>query len=170
MAKDTLLKFSGLLRYQLYDCSINYISIEKELIYINNYINIEKVRKGEDAIFTFNLPDVNNNKAVKSCKIAPLLITPFLENAFKYLSHYSNRDKNFINLELVFLDDNILSMTLSNSYDSSFKIKKDSVGGIGLKNVKRRLNLLYPDKKHTLEITTTENIFLVELMLNLNED
>lgn len=170
MAKSTMLQFSGLLRYQLYDCSVNYISIEKELDYINNYINIEKVRKGEDAIFTFNLPNVDDVPMLKKFKIAPLLITPFLENAFKYLSHFSNRDKNFIKLNLNITKAGILTMDLSNSYDDTFKIKKDSSGGIGLENVKRRLQILYPDKKNNLKITASGNVFLVNLMLNINED
>ncbi len=170
MAKNTLLQFSGLLRYQLYECSVDYISIEKELDYINNYINIEKVRKGEDAVFTFKLPNVKDNSIIKKFKIAPLLISPFLENAFKYLSHFSNREKNFITLNLTITKAGILTMDLSNSYDNTFKIKEDSSGGIGLENVKRRMQILYPDKKHQMNISKDGNIFLVNLILDINED
>lgn len=170
MAKNTLLQFSGLLRYQLYDCSVNYISIEKELNYINNYINIEEVRKGEDSIFKFDLPNIEDKPILKKFKIAPLLITPFLENAFKYLSHFSNREKNFITLKLDITSEGILTMNLSNSYDTTFKIKKDSSGGIGLENVKRRLKILYPEEKHGLEILDSNHQFFVKFKLDLNED
>ncbi|WP_422080020.1 sensor histidine kinase [Ulvibacterium sp.] len=170
LAKNTLLQFSGLLRYQLYDCSVNYISLEKELGYLKNYITIEKVRKGEDAIFTFTIPKIEENPDVRKYKIAPLLISPFLENAFKYLSHHSDKEKNHITLELAIQENGFLNMKLSNTFDDTFKIKKDSTGGIGLENVKRRLNLLYPNEKHRLQITSQKNRFLVDLKLDLNED
>jgi len=167
IAKSTLLQFSGLLRYQLYDCSVNYISLEKELNYIGNYIKIEEVRKGEDAIFTFNLPNIDEHESLKKYRIAPLLITPFLENAFKYLSHHSNKNKNFIKLDLTVSEDAILKMHLTNSYEGAFKLKDESIGGIGLVNVKRRLALLYPEGKHELQINHTENTYSVNLTLNL---
>ncbi|MBC3758173.1 histidine kinase [Hyunsoonleella sp. SJ7] len=170
MAKNTLLQFSGLLRYQLYDCGVNFISVEKELNYINNYINIEEVRKGEDAVFTFNLPSVSDDSELKNYKIAPLLITPFLENAFKYLSHHSKRNMNFIDLDLSISNKGVLNMKLVNSFDTMFKTQKDSKGGIGLENVKRRLQLLYPNERHQLDIDASDNEFSVNLILNLNED
>ncbi len=169
-AKNTLLRFSGLLRYQLYDCEVNYVSLEKELDYISNYINIEEIRKGEDAIFMFDVPHIDDNDMLSTYKIAPLLITPFLENAFKYLSHYSNRNKNFIKLDLQISESGILNMHLSNTYDNLYKIKEESNGGIGLENVRRRLGILYPDGKHELVITNSDNIFSVNLILNLTND
>ena len=170
MAKETLLQFSGLLRYQLYDCSGNYIPLEKELNYIRNYINIQKVRKGKDAVFDFKLPDTDENSVIKKYKIAPLLITPFLENAFKYLSYHSNPKNNFITLDFKLPASGILDLAITNSYDNTFKSQNESVGGIGLNNVKKRLNLLYPKEKHQLEITQTKNTFIVKLIIDLNEN
>lgn len=170
IAKKTLLQFSGLLRYQLYDCSVNSISLEREVTYISNYMHIEKVRKGEDVMFQLELPQFEENPIYSNYKIAPLLFTPFLENAFKYVSFYSNREKNFINLNLKITDSGILHFTLSNSFDDTLKRNEISVGGIGLNNVKRRLNLLYPNEKHQLNITEYNNVFLVKLMINLNEN
>ena len=170
MARNTLLQFSGLLRYQLYDCSVNYISLEKELQYIHNYINIEKVRKGEDAVFNFSLPEIENNSTIASFKIAPLLITPFLENAFKYLSFHANREKNCIDLDLEIMQSGILNLKLVNSYDHTIKRGEKSSGGIGLENVKRRLDILYSDGKHRLEVSDAGDKFIVNLMINLNED
>jgi hypothetical protein len=169
-AKNTLLQFSGLLRYQLYDCGVNFIALEKELEYISNYLNIEEVRKGEDAVFKFKLPNIIENESLKKYKVSPLLITPFLENAFKYLSHYSDTKKNFINLDLKISEKGILNMELSNSFDYKFKMSVENKGGIGLENVKRRLDILYPEEKHTLEINKSDNVFLVNLILNLNEN
>lgn len=170
MARDTLLQFSGLLRYQLYDCGVNYISLEKELNYISNYINIEQVRKGEDAVFTFNLPDKEDNHLLKKYKIAPLLLTPFIENAFKYLSFHSCQTNNFINMDFNVSESGVLHLKLSNSFDRTFKTRKDNVGGIGLENVKRRLKLLYPNGKHQLNISSTQNVFTLNLKIDLDEN
>ncbi|MFC2101523.1 sensor histidine kinase [Bacteroidota bacterium] len=169
-AKETLLQFSGLLRYQLYECSEEFISLPKELAYISNYLNIEEVRKGEDAMFTFDLPKDGSSSSLGNYKIAPLLISPFLENAFKYLSHHSDRKMNILFFKMEIHEPGILTMTLKNSHDPKIKTHYHGAGGIGLENVKRRLSILYPDGKHDLKIEQDNEMYRVELMIKLNEN
>ncbi|PLW94116.1 MAG: hypothetical protein C0591_13345 [Marinilabiliales bacterium] len=169
-AKETLLQFSGLLRYQLYECNEEFISLPKELEYISNYLNIEEVRKGEDAMFTFDLPKDGPGSSPGNYKIAPLLITPFLENAFKYLSHHSERKRNIVFFKMDINEYGVLTMTVKNSHDPKMKTNYPGTGGIGLENVKRRLSILYPDGKHELKITQDNEMYHVELMIKLNEN
>nr|WP_299342936.1 histidine kinase [Allomuricauda sp.] len=168
LAKDTLLQFSGLLRYQLYQGNVDFISLNKELEYLRNYIRIEEVRKGEDAMFSIEFPNLDDER-LSVLKIAPLLISPFLENAFKYLSHNSDRNRNFVNIDLA-MKDAELYFRIENSTDSKLKKGPESNGGIGLANVKRRLGLIYPDGRHELKIDPEGNTFTVELKLKLNEN
>ncbi|UJH69190.1 sensor histidine kinase [Allomuricauda sp. SCSIO 65647] len=168
LAKHTLLQFSGLLRYQLYECNVDFISLQKELEYLKNYVNIEEIRKGEDAVFSIDFPDMSDNQ-FKGLKIAPLLISPFLENAFKYLSHNSERERNYVNIALG-VTGNVLHIFIENSTDPKLKKKPESEGGIGLVNVKRRLALMYPNDKHQLTISSEDRKFQVELILSLHEN
>ncbi len=159
IAKSTLLKFSDLLRYQLYDCQDDFISLEKELGHIKAYVEMEKIRKGEDATIQLSLPSM-----IRSEKISPLLFTPFLENAFKYVSNEDEGSKNQISISFR-LKEEQLHFEVENTVDDT---KPMSKGGIGITNVKKRLALLYPNKHH-LDIFEKENRYIVRLNLDLNE-
>ena len=155
-ASETLIKLSDLLRFQLYDCSDEVIAIEKELEYLQNYIALEKLRKG-DKIKVEYMPEGN----LAGFQIAPFLLIPFLENAFKFVSNNGN-GLNEIRFRLTRTDDQ-LTAVFYNTHDA---LPKGPVGGIGLKNVKRRLELLYPNR-HTLDIEQTPNTYTVTLTLTL---
>ena len=155
-ASETLIKLSDLLRFQLYDCSDEVIAIEKELEYLQNYIALEKLRKG-DKIKVEYTPEGN----LAGFQIAPFLLIPFLENAFKFVSNNGN-GLNEIRFRLTRTDDR-LTAVFYNTHDA---LPKGPVGGIGLKNVKRRLELLYPNR-HTLDIEQTPNTYTVTLTLTL---
>ncbi|NOT73604.1 MAG: histidine kinase [Cyclobacteriaceae bacterium] len=156
LAAETLIKLSDLLRFQLYDCSDEKIAIEKELEYLQNFISLEKIRKGEKVSVDFRLTG-----NLSGFQIAPFLLIPFLENAFKYVST-KNDHLNQIEIHLD-RQNNIFTASFTNSTDHNIK---NEVGGIGHKNVKRRLDLLYQNK-HELKLTDSGNTYKAVLTLEI---
>ncbi len=157
LAKQTLLQFSGLLRYQLYE-SNTHILLEKELDYVLKYIKIEETRKGSDIQLDYDIISENS-----TLKIAPLLLIPFIENAFKHCSNHIDNSANTIKIKIEEVDGK-LNLNVVNSYDNL--IYKNSVGGIGLNNVQKRLFLLYRNQ-HELEIKKDKTNHIVNLSINL---
>lgn len=157
IAKSTLLKFSDLLRYQLYECQDDSISLAKELSHVNSYIEMERIRRGDDLNISLALPG-----SIGDYEISPLLFTPFLENAFKYVSNDDDGSKNKVDITFEIIDDQ-LNFNIENTVDDNSKLPQ---GGIGIANVRKRLELLYP-QKHNLEISEFENRFKVEINLTL---
>jgi two-component system LytT family sensor kinase len=157
-ARDSLHTFSEMLRYQLYDCNGDTTAIEKELAYLHDYIEVQKLRRDSNTAIEFSV-----SGELSGFSIAPLLLIPFVENAFKHLSHYSNKlDIVYIKLER---NGQQLLFTVHNSTETNTRqtgmIRQ---GGIGLKNVRRRLELLYPGK-HTLSVEPGIDTFTVQLKL-----
>jgi sensor histidine kinase YesM len=157
-ARQTLLQFSGLLRYQLYDCNSRTIEIEKEVRYLEDYIRLQKLRK--DSQYEVGVTIGEN---VKGFSITPLLLVPFVENAFKHISHHVD-ERNFIKVALS-RSNGSLHFMVENSKDEGQQ-GTEPTGGIGLGNVKRRLELLYPGK-YNLQISDSPTIYKVELNLEL---
>ncbi|MEO8712434.1 MAG: histidine kinase, partial [Parafilimonas sp.] len=155
-AKQTLEKISDMLRYQLYECNNEKISIEKELAYIKNYIELQKLRKEKTFEINFTYDD-----NIKNFEIAPLLFIPFIENAFKHLSNFKNQP-NIVNVSIKKLDGKI-DLRVLNSISGISKSNE----GIGLKNVKRRLELIYANK-HSLVINKQESCFEVTLSIEIS--
>lgn len=154
-ARSSLLKFADILRYQLYDCNDELVPVIKEIEYLDNYIKIQKLRKGTDFKIDFSFDTIWNDG-----KVAPLLLIPFVENAFKHVSAFTDRE-NSISIALEKKDE-FLQFTCTNTFD-----KADSVNhGLGIANVKRRLELIYPGK-HALTINSRENVFDVHLKIDL---
>jgi len=158
LAKTTLHKFSNLLRYQLYECNDELIPLDQELNYLENFITLEQIRKGSDATIQWEINADDRRKT-------PLLLTPFIENAFKYLSHHLDSTQNVLNIQLD-IEENSLDLEVFNTFVKSEKPKEKS-GGLGLKNVKRRLALLYPGK-HRLKIQEEMNVYKVSLNIQLD--
>jgi len=160
LAQATLARFSDMLRYQLYECNFAEVPIEKEVDYLNNYIELEKLRKG-----TVLSIDYTTGVSVSNFLISPLLIIPFIENAFKHVSNFSDK-KNFVAISLNY-GDNLLKLIVRNSIE-----KEDSwrpgktVGGIGQDNTKRRLKLIYPDR-HELAIKHDTETYFVSLTIQI---
>jgi two-component system LytT family sensor kinase len=164
-ARDVLLRFSGLLRYQLYECNEEFIPISKELDYIKNYLKMEEVRKGEDAVFDIDIP--LEELEASSLRIAPLIFTPFLENAFKYLSMHTEKEKNKLEVSIS-IANGALDFRVENTINKELAKRQESgSGGIGLENVKRRLSLLYPER-HQLYTKEGGSRFVAQLKLKLN--
>ncbi len=157
-ARGALHKFSGMLRYQLYEMNGDRIPIEKEIHYLKDYVDLQKLRRDENYAVEFNC-----SPNVKEFSIEPLLLVPFVENAFKHISHHKDQ-LNFIKLEMG-MNNGTFHFTLENSKDAVEKTT-DKHAGIGLNNVQRRLALLYPEK-HQLKITNEMNTFNVDLIIKI---
>lgn len=154
-APDVVLKLSELMRYMLYESNERLVSIDKELDYIKNYTALEQLRLGEKSDVHLSITGLVNNQ-----KIAPLLFSPFLENSFKHgISAQVEKAWVVINLEI---EEDGLDFEVVNSKPKNPIDRK--VGGIGLSNVKRRLQLLYPDK-HELVVTDKEDSYNINLKL-----
>ncbi|MFI5155354.1 MAG: sensor histidine kinase [Chitinophagales bacterium] len=157
-ARQTLLQFSDLLRYQLYDCNADMVDIEREVAYLKDYCHLQQLRK--DSSYVVDIKTEN----VAGFRIVPLLLIPFLENAFKHISHFSDK-KNFVNVRIC-RKENRFQFKVSNSKeDAQSNIKLRS--GIGLANVKRRLELIYPGR-YSLAIDDRDGIYDVELELEIH--
>ena len=157
VARDTLSAFSEMLRYQLYECNGKEVSIEKEVNYLRNYVDLQRHRKDDNYRITFSANDC------KGFTIVPLLLIPFIENAFKYVSHFPTGNEIRIDLRR---SDGLFELIVFNTKDQS-AINPSDAHGIGLKNVKRRLELLYPNK-HELQINDLPGSFEVRLKIKLN--
>lgn len=160
-ARQALHKFSEMLRYQLYECNGDKIPIEKEVSYLKDYIDLQKLRK-EDNFFI----DFTSSPAIGGFLIEPLLLMPFVENSFKHISHFNNGQPNKVTIDLS-KENNFFCFRINNTMDGIQLKELISNGGIGLTNVKRRLELLYPGT-HVLSITEKENEFIVDLKLLLD--
>lgn len=158
-ARQTLLQFSDLLRYQLYDCNADSIAIEKELVYLKNFVQLQQMRKDNNYDITV---DINNN--VSGFSITPLLLIPFVENAFKHISNHTDA-VNFVHICMKKENDQLV-FRVENSKDNS--TSTETRGGIGLANVRRRLELIYPGR-HTLHIQNNSSIYTVQLQLSLDK-
>lgn len=155
-ARETLGKFSDMLRYQLYECNGSLIAIEKELAYLKSYVELQKLRRnGNDAIeFTID-------GELRGFSLPPMLLIPFVENAFKHLSNATNRE-NEVHIGLN-RSGNAMVLSVVNTTDEN---AQTTLNGIGLKNVKRRLELLFPNQ-HALEIQRTSGQYKVNLTLKI---
>jgi len=151
---ETILKLSNMLRYVLYDCNIQKVPIKLEIAYILNYIDLEKIKSEEAQNIVF---DYTN--AVGTLKIEPMIFIPFIENSFKH-SNIEEAGKGWVEICLR-TEKNKIVFTCINSFNPKTSTE-NSAKGIGLFNVKRRLQLLYP-KNHCLHIEKTENKFTVHL-------
>jgi len=156
VAAETLIKLSDLLRFQLYDCLDEKIPIEKEMEYLKNFVALEKIRKGEKIMVELII-----GEGMSGFMIAPFMLIPFLENAFKHVSTSSDRE-NKISIRFSRTDDRFTA----SFFNTSDNLKRNEVGGIGLKNVKRRLELLYA-YKHELVIKEENNTYSVNLSMTI---
>ena len=156
----TLVKFADMLRYQLYECNTDEIPIEKEIGYLDNYIELEKLRKGKEVQTRYTV-----GAGACNFSIAPLLLIPFVENAFKYVSNCPQKN-NFVAVYLNYQDD-IFELSVENTMDEDNVMPKDKTwGGIGLENVRRRLELIYKGR-HALDISTKDDIYSVLLTIKV---
>lgn len=153
-------ELSNLMRYMLYESNASFVSLKKEIDYIESFIEIQKLRYDEED-FIINFDKKGNPEQIK---IAPMVLLPFVENAFKH--GFSMDESSIIKILLDVTDGNIYFRVKNKTFEHSGV--SESASGIGLENVKRRLELIYPNQ-HKLEISKKEDRFTVELNIKTNE-
>ncbi len=158
---DVILKLSEILRYMLYECNEPKVKLSSEVKYIENYLALEKLRQNK----TVNI-EFTQEGEIKDQVISPLLFTPFLENAFK---HGVNKvlDNKCVKIYLKVNGNNVFFSVENTKPDIDVEELMKSPGGIGLANVKKRLNILYPGK-YKFDIENTKTSYKIELSLELN--
>jgi sensor histidine kinase YesM len=157
--EPTIMKLSGLMQYMLYETDDDKVLLKDETDYLQNYIDLQQQRFGSKVKLNVSLilPE-------ESYLIEPMLLIPFVENAFKH--GVGLIEKPEIDIDLHKEGDQVI-FRVRNKYNQLKTEIKDKTSGIGLANVARRLNLLYP-KRHILDVTRENNIFEVTLQLKLN--
>ncbi|MBA2422829.1 MAG: sensor histidine kinase [Chitinophagales bacterium] len=156
---DMVLKLSDMMRYVLYECNAGRVALEREIQFISNYIELERIRHGEHVSINFSL---TGNP--KDYRIEPLLLIPIVENSFKHGIN-AQMEKGFVDVRLNVLNGR-LQLNVLNSVPVNGSFLKE-MGGIGLDNVQKRLELIYPEK-HQLKIAALQNSYKVDLELNLS--
>jgi two-component system, LytTR family, sensor kinase len=158
--EPTLIQLSQLMRYMLYSSDEKKVSIAKEIAYLENYIDLQKLRFGEAVNVVFE----KSNVYTEGSLIEPMLLIPFVENAFKHGVGFVEQPKISVSLSV---SDNTLIFSVLNPFDPLSTDVKDHDSGIGLKNVSRRLDLLYGEN-HKLLITNNSDFFKIVLTIKLN--
>ena len=156
MVEPVVVKLSELMRYMIYETNDSIVPILKELTYLESYIDLQKIRFGDDIRIDFT-----HEIGPKSSSIEPMLLIPFVENAFKHGVGFIENPT--IEIELT---DTAKELTfhVANKKGAVINEKKDESSGIGLANVKRRLELLYPTN-HELTVTESDSDFEITLTI-----
>lgn len=157
LLEPSLIKLSQLMRYMLYETE-DRVSLQREVEYLESYIDLQKQRFGNAVRITTVVKDLDIPH-----EIEPMLLIPFVENAFKH--GVGMIEDPYIDIQM-YLADGKLHFKVENRFLENSAEVKDSASGIGLNNVRRRLNLLYPHK-HTLDIHSANGIFNVYLQIDL---
>ncbi|MEO6523558.1 MAG: histidine kinase [Mucilaginibacter sp.] len=155
-AREMLLVFSEMLRYQLYECNVEQIELDSEINYIRNYIAIQKGRIDERIQVSLCADGISGQ-----INVAPLLFITFLENAFKYVG-FNEDTENRIDVSLKYENGNLL-FRVYNTKDA-FIDQSERASGLGIANTKRRLEILYPER-HKLSIVNENDYYEINLTL-----
>lgn len=170
--EPSLIKLSSLMRYMVYEADEETVALEKEIEYLQSYIDLQQQRVGKNVKIATNFEKIESGY-----NIEPMLLIPFVENAFKHGTGFISINKvegsdlvlytmAEINITLT-AEKGVLKFTVRNRCNEDTSEPKDKTSGVGLTNVKRRLNLLY-DKSHILKIDKNDGWFTVSLQLNMH--
>ena len=154
-AQELILKLSDMMRYSIYDGEKDTVLLSEEITYLQNYIELHKMRYHKVIDIQFNIEIKDNDY-----EIMPLLFIILLENAFKH-GVENLRENAYVHINLVAYN-NEVKFEIENNFDD---IHDNQESGIGLRNLKRRLELVYP-KNHTLTIAKTDNTYNAKLNIN----
>ena len=157
-APELVLELSNVLRYVLYETSSTLVLLSKEINFIEDYIALQKMQLEGRGDIHFS---VNNQTTKETLKIAPFLLIPFIENSFKH-SLKSIEKGILISIQINIQDQAIQLLVENNFEDCSYKFEDLLAKGIGLKNVQKRLELLYPNR-HNLRVEQTTRLYMVSL-------
>ncbi len=160
VAETAVLTLSGLMRYMLYEANVPKVPLSKEIQYLKNYVNLEKLRFDNKTDISFTV------EIDKEYNISPFLLIPFVENAFK---HGPGSNKNSWIVINILVKNEQLIMHVENAKQTDQNQKNDFDGGIGFVNVKKRLELLYPNN-YSLKAQDNELSYEVVLKLNLDQN
>jgi hypothetical protein len=154
--EHSILKFSRIMRYVLYDSSADKIPLSQDLDYISNYIDLQKLRLSKNITIQYDVTG-----SVNGLVIAPLLLITFIENAFKHGISYTAPSEINISINVI---ENELMLTVGNAITQS---SRESSGGVGLINAQRRLDVLYPNR-HLLDVIENDHLYIVNLKIELD--
>lgn len=154
-AQELILKLSDMMRYSIYEGEKEIVTLEEEIDYLKNYIELHQMRYHKKIVIDFNA-NIDEN-----CKVVPLLFIILLENSFKH-GVETLRENAFVKVDVV-SDKNEIQFTVENNFGSHGNNGNKS--GIGLNNLRRRLALIYPNK-HKLSFLIVENIYKAQLILS----
>jgi len=159
LAPQALIRLSDTMRYVIYESNQERVSLEKEIEFIRNYVALQQLRMSPKDRLSF---EVNGELTDK--QIAPLLLIPIIENGFKY-GIKGETEASYIDMSIV-VSDQQLTMTTINNLGSVDKVERKEASGTGLSNLKKRLDLIYPER-HSLVIEPAESKFIVMLSIEL---
>lgn len=165
LLEPVLLELAGLMNYMLYEVHHEKIKLEEEIAYLRSYIDLQMLRFGDDVTVRFNTPQL-----IQERYIEPMLLIPLVENAFKH--GIGLVDDPLILIDINVEQDNRLAVLVKNKYNYFIRQDEKPAQGIGLANLKKRLELIYPDnfqlvtaKNYQVNPTVSENWF--EIVLNI---
>lgn len=160
LVPDSIMQLSDLMRYQLYDAAKDSVQLSQEITFLKNYIAVEELRREHLSA------EVSVSGDTAMISVAPLIFLPFVENVFKH-GDFTNPDNAILKVTWHVTRSNLVFIC-QNSKALLPKASPEGVGGIGLENVKRRLNIHYPNK-YQLDTDTTEHLYKVHLKIKLQE-
>ena len=161
-AKETIVELSKIMRFVLYEGSKQKVALRQELIFLENYIELMKMRFTDQVTITVNMPDM-----IPDREIPPLLLITFVENAFKHGVSYQQQSFVAIDISITEGDDSFLHFKCMNSKIAKAEgAANPAEHGVGLQNARRRMDLLYGDR-YTLDINDADNNYTVILKLPL---
>ncbi len=158
-APEMILKLSDMMSYMLYDCKNENVALSAEVGYLRNYIDLQQLKKDGELNITFKVQG-----DLTGVQITPMLFIPFFENAFKH-GNLEDTTNGWLHSSLR-VDEGVLKFTITNSVP--VLPREHEKGGVGLENIRQRLNLLYPEN-HELDIQSGENEYAVYLQIKLSE-
>lgn len=156
-APEAVLKLSGMMRYVLNDAKQEFVSLEKEIAYISDYVSLQEIRLGDTAVIRYHV-----GGSTAGYKIAPMLVIPFVENAFKY--GVNPETKSEISIAIT-SSDGVFHLVIKNQKVKTLSFPEEK-NEIGLENTKQRLQLVYPGR-HELQLHESDTTFEVTLQIRL---